>query len=91
MNINSLTSQISATRALGGRLDMTSQAPASPERAERPRTADPMVGTIPGVLSDRETKAIAALFTSSQPNTYTFHGTPLSAPVKPGLHIDVQA
>lgn len=89
MKIDSLVSQLSSARASGGRLDVTSQAPAIPERAKEP--SNPTVGTIPGVLSDRETKALVALFTSSQPNTYTFHGTTRNAPVKPGLHIDVQA
>lgn len=89
MKIDNLVSQLSAARAPGARLDVTSQAQALPERAKGP--TNPMVGTIPGVLSDRENKAIAALFASSQSNTYTFHGTTRNAPVKPGLHIDVQA
>lgn len=96
MNINTTTSSISALRGLGGQLDITSNAPAAPNRVQPTRTMPeklPEVGTISGVLNDEENLAIATLFQSSRPNVYTGHGKPQSQAhvASRGVHLDVSA
>jgi len=95
MNINSTTSSISTLRGLGGQLDITSQAPAAPDRAQPNRVSEslPQVGTIGGVLNEEENMAIATLFQSTQKNTYTGQGATQkqATPAVRGIHLDVSA
>ena len=91
MNIHGLNTQISPARALGARLDVTSNTPASPEETTPVHTPTPQVGTIGGVLNAEENMAIAAMFQAGRTNTYTGGGTPRTPAVNPGVYLDVQA
>lgn len=96
MNINGLTPSVSAaTRAQGARLDITSHALASPERATSPNKTNrfAQMGSIPNVLSEEENQAFATMFQTSRQNVYTSNGTTktASATNKPGAHFDIRA
>jgi hypothetical protein len=95
MNINSITSSMSALLGLGGQLDISSNTPAAPRQIQSTRTLEtgPQIGSIGGVLNEEENLAIANLFQSSRPNMYTGQGA-TQRQVSPGIrgiHFDASA
>ncbi len=94
MNINGLTSSISSARALGARLDLTSNIQASERSNALNKTSSTMQqGSIPGVLTEEENQAFTAMFQAIRQNIYTSNGTAknTSATPIPGAHLDIQA
>ncbi len=71
------------------RLDVTLKESAMPGGASRPSQAAPQVGSIQGVLTSEENRAIAALFGSAK-NVYAPNGANQQQAI-PGLHLDLQA
>ena len=76
-----------AVQPVGSRLDVTLKDPATPVQASRIST--PQVGSIEGVLTPEENRAIAALFDSAQ-NLYTADGATRQPQPVPGMRLDLR-
>jgi hypothetical protein len=91
MNLDRINSPISsaAIRSAGQRLDFTVSEPASPDTSVQ-KTATPVeTGSIQGVLTDEENRAVLAMFTPRQ-GTYAPSGSS-GADSIPGLKLDITA
>lgn len=89
MNLDRIQTSPAAppVRPGGRRLDVTLSEPARPAVAAD--AGAPQVGTIRGVLTQEENRAIAALFDSSG-RVYASNGGARQQSV-PGVHLDLQA
>ena len=80
-------------RPVGSRLDVTSSAPAAPGQLGpvQPPDTTTQVGTIPGVLTEAENRAIATLFKGTVGSIYTGDGATQQRQAMPGQRIDFTA
>ena len=78
-----------ATQPAGNRLDVTLTEPAVPGAVQAPNQETAQVGSIQGVLTPEENRAIAALFESSK-GIYDTSGETRPQAV-PGLNLDLLA
>jgi hypothetical protein len=82
-----------STQQVGGRIDLRLSEPAAPGDATRPESAPPAdgarIGTIEGVLTAEENRAIASLF-GEDSGAYTARGAMARQGV-PGLNLDLRA
>ena len=94
MNIAGIPTSYAAqtVRPPGGRFDVTLHAPAAPGEAGAPLPPGeaPDVGSIRGVLTPEENRAIAAAFHPGK-GVYTAGGTPRPAETARGIHLDLRA